>query len=253
MALFLAYLGWVTGAEHYSGLAREALVTLRAQLKQMKGRLPMIGGFCGWGGIIYALTHLGGLWQEPELTDEAERVVDLLPDLIGRDEELDVISGSAGCIVALLNLHRQRPSSKTMASAILCGERLCGRAEPMPDHAGRAVRTSGAKRPLAGFSHGAAGMAWSLLQLAGATHDARFREAALEMVRYERCLFRPEPRTGSTCATGSSRSADRAIPIPARPSGATARPASASHASMPSIRSTIPRSAAESPRPFAPR
>ena len=192
VALFLAYLGWVTGAERYSALAREALVTLRAQLKQMKGRLPMIGGFCGWGGIIYALTHLGGLWQEPELTDEAERVVDLLPDLIGRDEELDVISGSAGCIVALLNLHRQRPSSKTMASAILCGERLCGRAEPMPDHAGRAVRTSGAKRPLAGFSHGAAGMAWSLLHLAGATHDARFREAALEMIRYERCLFSAE-------------------------------------------------------------
>jgi len=189
VALFLAYLGSVTAVERYSALARGALSTLRTQLDQMKGRLPMIGGYCGWGGIVYALTHLGALWEEPGLIDEAEQVVDLLPDLVAQDEEFDVISGSAGCIGSLLNLHCLRPGSKAMAAAVLCGERLHDRAVPMPEGAGKAVRARGARRPLAGFSHGAAGMAWSLLHLARAAGEPRFRTTALEMMRYERSLF----------------------------------------------------------------
>jgi lantibiotic modifying enzyme len=35
-------------------------------------------------------------------------------------------------------------------------------------------------------------MAWALLELAGATGDERFREAALEVIRYERTLYAPE-------------------------------------------------------------
>ena len=31
-----------------------------------------LGGFNGWGGVIYALTHLGVLWNDESLFDEAE-------------------------------------------------------------------------------------------------------------------------------------------------------------------------------------
>jgi len=191
VTLFLAYLGSVTGEERYSALARAALTTLRAQVTQMKGHLAMVGAFCGWGGIIHALTHLGTLWEEPALLAEAEGVVELLPELIGRDEHLDIIGGSAGCLIALLGLHRLRPSPGTLAAAVACGERLRSRAEPAPDGRGRAIRTSGGQRPLSGLSHGAAGMAWALLELAAATGDDRFRTTALALMTYERGLFSP--------------------------------------------------------------
>ena len=49
-----------------------------------------------------------------------------------------------------------------------------------------------AERPLSGFSHGAAGIAYALLELASATHDARYRKLAEQALAYERALFVPE-------------------------------------------------------------
>jgi lantibiotic modifying enzyme len=43
-------------------------------------------------------------------------------------------------------------------------------------------------QPLAGFSHGAAGISWALLPLAAATGDERFHQAAREALEYERSL-----------------------------------------------------------------
>lgn len=44
-------------------------------------------------------------------------------------------------------------------------------------------------RPLAGFSHGAAGMALSLLRLAGVSQEERFRQGAQRAMEYERSIF----------------------------------------------------------------
>jgi lantibiotic modifying enzyme len=43
--------------------------------------------------------------------------------------------------------------------------------------------------PLTGFSHGAAGISWALLELAAQTGEERFRTAALDGIVYERSLF----------------------------------------------------------------
>ena len=45
---------------------------------------------------------------------------------------------------------------------------------------------------MTGFSHGAAGMAWALLQVAALRDDARFRLAALDAMAYERSQFSTE-------------------------------------------------------------
>jgi lantibiotic modifying enzyme len=54
------------------------------------------------------------------------------------------------------------------------------------------VATGVGKKPLAGFSHGVAGMAWALLELAAVTGEERFRTAALAAIAYERSLFSTE-------------------------------------------------------------
>lgn len=183
VALFLAYLGAVRGESRFTGLARAALATLRRQTGQVQQALTSVGGFDGWGGVIYTLSHLGVLWQDAALLAEAEALVERLPPLIAKDEALDVLTGTAGCVGALLALYRCTHSAKALETACRGGGRLL---ECLP------LDKPGKNGPrLAGFSHGAAGIAWALLELAALTGDDRFRRGALQAVAYERSLFAP--------------------------------------------------------------
>jgi type 2 lantibiotic biosynthesis protein LanM len=189
IALFLAYLGEITHIERYRLLAETTCDTLRRRVEQHPAGLTTIGGYSGWGGVIYTLTHLAILWGQPALLVEAEQMVERLPDLIDRDDLLDVIAGSAGCIGSLLTLYQWQPAERTLAAAVQCGERLLATAQSMAQGIGwGAARIP---QPLTGFSHGAAGMAWALLRLATATGIGRFGTAAREAMEYERHLFAP--------------------------------------------------------------
>jgi len=72
---------------------------------------------------------------------------------------------------------------------IASGERLLATAQLMAQGIGWG--TAIMPQPLAGFSHGAAGMAWALWQLSTATGLGRFHTATYEAVAYERYLFAP--------------------------------------------------------------
>ncbi len=191
VALFLAYLGAVTQKERYTELARAALKTLQRIVEANKSTITRIGGFDGWGGLIYTLTNLGILWNEPALLAEAETLVELLPDLIFKDEHLDMIGGAAGCLGSLISLYRCQPSQRTLTAAIQCGDQIISQAQTMEHGVGWLSKGTG-KKPLSGFSHGAAGIAWALLELASLTGEKRFQTTALAAIEYERSLFRPE-------------------------------------------------------------
>ena len=188
VTLFLAYLGAIAQEERYTTLARAAFKTLQGQLQQGTSWITPIGAFNGWGGIIYTLTHVGTLWQQPELLEQAEGCVELLPPLIAQDRHFDIISGAAGCISSLLGLYRCRPAASTLAVAVQCGNLLCTHAQRMHQGCGWVVRGAG-PRPLAGFAHGNAGIAWALLELAALSGEERFRTTAREAIAYERSLF----------------------------------------------------------------
>jgi type 2 lantibiotic biosynthesis protein LanM len=190
IALFLAHLGAISGDPRFTRLARAATVTLRAQLAHGDRLVEAVGGFAGWGGIVYALTHLGALWRDESLLDTAEQVASPLAPEIDADEYSDVVAGAAGCLVPLLGLHTRRPSGPALALAVRCGERLLARARRMERGWGWILEMAGLV-PLAGFSHGAAGISWALLQLAAATGDERFHQAAREALEYERSLYSP--------------------------------------------------------------
>jgi type 2 lantibiotic biosynthesis protein LanM len=188
LAMFLAYLGKLTGEHRYTALAQAAAAGFQAQVKQAHSSVQQVGGFTGWGGVVYALTHLSALWGQAELLAEAEGIVALLPPRIERDDQFDLISGSAGCIAGLLALHHYAPSSVTLEAARQCGYHLIAHATPLPQGVG--WRGKGVSNtPLTGFSHGVSGIAWALLELWAATGDARFRSVACSALDYERSLF----------------------------------------------------------------
>src|SRR5204862_4223593 len=111
IALFLGYLGAITGEASFTLLARRALASVRAQARDSlkigeepgaSGFPPAVGAFEGVASVVYVLTGLGALWAEQDLLDEAAELADGLPPLILEDRLLDVIYGSAGCILSLL-------------------------------------------------------------------------------------------------------------------------------------------------------
>jgi len=187
--LYLACLGKLTGEERYDALARAGFRNFERQIEKLSSTMISIGGFSGWGGIIYSLTRLGAIWHEPLLYEKTEEIVHLVSNLIEQDKDYDVIAGSAGCIGALLSFSHSIGSSKAISIAAQCGDRLIQCSKPMNIGLGWCGR--GVEVPLAGFSHGTAGIAWALLKLAALTGVDRYRNTAHEAIEYERSLFSP--------------------------------------------------------------
>lgn len=191
VALFLAQLGALTGEERYSELARGAVETLRRTSALSQSSMRGVGAFDGWGGVVYALTGLGALWQDSELLDEATELAVRMRELVDEDAEFDVLSGSAGAIAVLLGLHAVAPSPAVLEAAVHAGDHVLAGAARLPVGIGWAKAAAGG-RVLSGFSHGVAGVAWALLRLFAVTGEPRFASAAREAIEHERTLFSPE-------------------------------------------------------------
>jgi lantibiotic modifying enzyme len=94
--------------------------------------------------------------------------------------------------------------------AVQCGDHLLAHALQMPRGLGWNPQPAN-PGPLTGFSHGAAGISWALLELAAKTCEDRFRTAASEGIAYERSLFSakacnwPDLRVGEAPGVDSAR------------------------------------------------
>ena len=202
VALFLAYAGKVLEEPRYTKIARKAYDTIQLQCELAADLWSAIGGYEGWGGVLYVYTQLGALWEDDGILDQAERIANRIWPYIEDDTAYDVVRGSAGAIQALLALHTVRPSETLIRLATMCGEHLLEGAQVQEN--GVAWTPSRFDFALAGYAHGAAGIATSLLRLYNATGDKRFREIAVQALQYERGLFDrtignwPDPRTGAS-------------------------------------------------------
>src|SRR5690606_16479253 len=96
VAMFLAYAGALVPEERYTALARRAMNTLVWQAEMLDTEMLKIGGYYGWGGVLYAFTHLSALWDDPAVRSHAATLVDTLASHIAQDDEFDVARGSAG-------------------------------------------------------------------------------------------------------------------------------------------------------------
>ena len=192
IALFLAYLGEITGERRFRSIAEAATQTVLKSLERFKPQAETpVGAFTGDGSLVYFLTHCGVLWDRPELLVEAEKRAHALASRISNDKSFDVISGSAGLIAVLLGLYRNRPSQQTLDLAVQCGDHLLQHAQQTARGIGW-LTLPGIAAPLTGFSHGTAGIAWALMKIAAVTNEVRFREAAIAALEYERGVFSQE-------------------------------------------------------------
>jgi type 2 lantibiotic biosynthesis protein LanM len=189
--LFLAHVAALTRDDAYASLAEKAMATFLRQIDAGQSKVRTIGAFNGWGGTLYVLAHLAALWGRAEFKQKIVEITSLLEPLIRQDDNLDVISGSAGCILALAAVHRVVPSRQILESAELCGQKLEQKA--LKIGSGKAwMGGIAASAPLTGFSHGAAGIAYALCRLSQMTEQTRFVDLACEAIRYERSVYSPQ-------------------------------------------------------------
>lgn len=207
--LALAYLGSF-GFGEFTELARRALNTLRARLENNSEHIRSIGAFDGWGGILYMLSHLATLWQDAELLAYAGSLLNRLTGLLDNDKSLDIIGGCAGCIGSLLAFDRVSGSGKALTVAAQCADRLLSQVQPMEQGAGWFNNIETVK-PITGFAHGAAGIAWALLELAARTGNQKYRETAIHAMEYEHAQYSLAAGNWTDAATDEVENAKKEV------------------------------------------
>ncbi|MFG1948312.1 type 2 lanthipeptide synthetase LanM family protein [Nonomuraea sp. NPDC048826] len=159
VALFLAQASHATGVTKYRDVAVKAVAGLPQLLHTLAAHPDLavavgLGGFSGLGGIAYALTRLSALLDDPGLTTCLSQTLDLVDTGLTGRAPLDVHDGLAGCLAALLTVHRATGLARARTSADRCAEVLAARSteEGLP----------------AGFAFGSSGVGWALCR---AGHD----------------------------------------------------------------------------------
>lgn len=192
IALFLARLHAATGERLFRRTAVAALETTLSRLGKLAP--PFRAGlYSGLTGAAYALVHCAPLLGEERFRAAAVAALrEMLADEI-RPEALDVVAGSAGAIPVFLGLQGLLGNGDLPDLARRHGENLLATARRQGDTLSwSTIPAEPAQPDLTGFSHGAAGIGWGLLELARATGEARFGEAAEGAFRYERRCFDPQ-------------------------------------------------------------
>lgn len=147
------------------------------------GEKISIGAFIGISGCLYVLTHLYLLEPKSTYIDEIRKIENLILGKVNEENTTlgnDILSGIAGCIICLHNVHKALPSENTKLLIIRLAEILVSRSKKIDDNIIGWVSKTG--MPLVGYSHGSAGMGQALLVAYELTGNRAFLE------NFEMCL-----------------------------------------------------------------
>ena len=189
VALFWAGLAKVTGQDRYHALSLATLQSVRTDLQDMPSPAIIGGAASGLGSLLYVLVRVGQWLSEPSLLAEAQMILKrLTPAHIEADTVYDVIGGTAGAILGLLTMYEATENEQALKLAVACGEHLQKTAVTQ-EVAGVAWLTTKDNPPLAGFSHGVAGIAYALWRLSAVIGNTALETLAQQAIEYERTLF----------------------------------------------------------------
>jgi hypothetical protein len=192
IGLFLTELFLATERREYRDVACAAL---RCALLHAHSVTPRygLGLYLGWPGIAYSAASAGLLLDEPSLIAAALDLLRRTKELSEQEHEYDLLAGSAGAIAALVTFHQLFPEDWLLDFASQLGTELIATAEgssesgyswPSPEHP---------RQPnLLGLSHGTAGIGYALGELAAATGDSQYGNAAALAFRHEANWYRRE-------------------------------------------------------------
>jgi lantibiotic modifying enzyme len=176
----------------------ECKATAEAAISQALHRVEDIprearfGFYSGQTGIAYAAAVVGKDLGNPGLIEGALKVVRQLYKDRPPYDLLDMISGVAGAIPPLVKIYKISGEPSALDLAVNLGDKLLASAVKEPYGWSWDYKASGlqsAMHNLTGFSHGAAGIGYALIELYDAVEKEEYVEAARAAFRYENHWF----------------------------------------------------------------
>src|SRR5262249_15188337 len=136
--------------------------------------------YSGRLGVAYAATRAGYLLEREDLIGRGRRILTTLTRLSRAPVLFDVVSGAASGISTLLWLARflRMDRAENVAIKLARNSIRIAIRRRYGWCWGRRATGFDSYRPLTGFAHGTAGLAWALLEAYGRTADRVFLRAA---------------------------------------------------------------------------
>jgi type 2 lantibiotic biosynthesis protein LanM len=202
IGMLLTYLAAETNRPLWTDYARLAAHTVTEQLTMSidsseKNRSPMVSdngtGFFGEAaGAVNFLLHAGLALGDSELFTCVRQALPMLENLLQHDKTHDVVAGNAGLLLTMLTVHEVLPNAGALRIAQSCAEHLIANRTRTEEGHGWLGASEFATAPLAGMSHGVAGIALALARLYRLDGDPRWAEAIESALRYEDTLYDPD-------------------------------------------------------------
>lgn len=185
IAMFLGYLGKVSGEEDFNRLAMQTMESILQQPIQEKS---FASAFYGQASHLYILSHFDALYGENQKWKlYIQNSLNNIEKNVKNDQFYDLLGGSAGIIQVLLNIHEQFNNEQALNIAQKYGDHLIE--NKIVTERGIGWSDPSSQIMLGGLSHGTSGIAWSLLRLHKQTSKQKYFETALEAIRYDRSLY----------------------------------------------------------------
>ncbi len=190
IGFFLAYLDAIKPDPTIRAAARRA-INYALELAEPE----QIGAFDGASGLVYVLTHVAELWDEPELLTQASQAARDIADRVDADRTFDVFGGAAGVLMVGLALEATCGDGVGLELAHRCADHLLRFAEEADGALSwPTVSREVAPENLSGFAHGTSGIGWALVTLGALVERSDYERAGRMAFAYDSRHFDPDER-----------------------------------------------------------
>lgn len=176
------------GGQPYRRFAEDVAAPVVASVRDGSVARSGMLGHAGSGSVAYGLAALAELLDQDVYRDAALAAAEAIDrEAVEADDRIDVVDGSAGALLGLCKCHEVTGAADPLERAVVAGDHLLEGADVRD---GRPVWTTGDRdRPLQGFAHGVAGIAYALSRLGDLTDEPRYGRVARESVAFEDELY----------------------------------------------------------------
>lgn len=153
------------------------------------------GIFYGEASIMYMYQILYQILHDKEYLEYAEKHCEIVERTIYEEQNHDVLMGTAGAIMVMLNMYTLTYKEKYLQIAINLGDILDKNKIVTKDGIGWLFAHE--SKPLTGFAHGASGNALALLRLATLSGKEKYLDLCRKALQYENNMFLPSQENWS--------------------------------------------------------
>ena len=189
IAIFFAAMNKVFPCNKYEEILQAIAVSLFHYTDQMLEDKQSFededsGFFNGEAGLVYTYSLLYQITKKEQYLKYAVRHAEILTGAIKKDRKYDLVYGNAGAVLALIGLYELTQKEEYLIWAQQAGDMLI----ISQDEAG-GWASNPQMCPLAGMSHGAAGIIYALARLYHYTQSESTLDSIINGLKFERSLY----------------------------------------------------------------